>query len=88
MLMISRMFVRASKQLKGAPHKFSAENNMDPGSVPAELNDLTQCEEIQIARAFPVKQEVYVRKGYDTISFKVQVFTLPHNVQNIVYTLP
>ena len=35
-----------------------------------------------IARAFPVMQ-IYVRKGHNTISHKVHVFTLPHNVANI-----
>ena len=68
------------------PKKISAENNMDPGLVPPELSDLTQCEEMLIVRAFPVMQ-VYVRKGYDTVSYKRHVLPLPRNVQNVANIL-
>ena len=34
---------------KTLPKKFSAENNMDPGNVPKELQDLTEIEEMLIA---------------------------------------
>lgn len=44
---------------KGTPRKFITENNVDPCSVPLELSDLTNCEEMLIARAFPMMQ-VYV----------------------------
>ncbi|PKK58351.1 hypothetical protein RhiirC2_796450 [Rhizophagus irregularis] len=33
---------------------FSADNNMDPGDVPEELCDLTEIEEMLIARIFPL----------------------------------
>ena len=33
---------------------YSAENDMDPGSVPAELQGLSEVEELLIARAFPI----------------------------------
>ncbi|PKY32280.1 hypothetical protein RhiirB3_491413, partial [Rhizophagus irregularis] len=36
--------------LEGSPKKFSAENNMDPGEVPQELQDLTDIEEMLIAQ--------------------------------------
>ena len=72
---------------KGTPKKISVENNMDPGSVPPELNELTQCEEMLKARPFPVIQ-VYVRKGHNTISYKEHVLTVPHNVQNVANILP
>ena len=52
---------------KGTLKKLSADNNMDSGSVYPELNDITRCEEMLIARAFPVMQ-VYVRKK-DIIRF-------------------
>ena len=39
---------------KGFPKKFSHENNMIPSTVPLELENLIQCEEMLIARAFPV----------------------------------
>jgi hypothetical protein len=34
------------------PHLFSAENNMDLGIIPAHLPDLTQIEEMVIARSY------------------------------------
>ncbi|RGB37621.1 hypothetical protein C1646_666084 [Rhizophagus diaphanus] len=40
--------------LEGSPKKFSAENNMDPGEVPQELQDLTDIEEMLIAQVFPI----------------------------------
>ena len=42
---------------------------MDPVSFPPELSDLTECEEMLIAGTFQITQ-VYVRKGYNTISYK------------------
>lgn len=41
---------------------------MDPGSFLLELSHLAQCEEILVARAFPVMQ-VYIRKGHNTSSY-------------------
>lgn len=41
---------------------------MDPGSLLLELSHLAQCEEILVARAFPVMQ-VYIRKGHNTSSY-------------------
>ena len=34
---------------KKSPKKFSADNNMDPGDVPDELEGLTEIEEMLIA---------------------------------------
>ena len=39
---------------KSTPKRFSLENNMDPGEVPEELKDLSEIEEMLIARVFPV----------------------------------
>ena len=72
---------------KGVPKKFSAENKMIPGPVPAELQGLSQCEEMLIARAFPVMQ-VYLKPRYGTVCYKGHVVTLPHNVQKIADILP
>ena len=36
------------------PKKFSRENSMIPSSVPNELQNLTQTEEMLIARALPI----------------------------------
>ena len=52
---------------KGISNKFSAENNIDTGSDPPELPDLTQCEELLIARVVTVMQ-VIVTNGQKTIS--------------------
>ena len=41
---------------------YSAENDMDPGSVPAELQDLSEVEELLIARAFPI-MSIYRKHG-------------------------
>ena len=59
---------------KGNPKKFSSENNMIPCPVPMELQGLTQCEEMLIARAFPVMQ-VYLKPRYGTTSYKGHVVT-------------
>ena len=72
---------------KGHPKKFSKENNMFPGSVPLELEGLTQCEEMLIARAFTVMQ-VYLKPRFGSLSYRGHIVTLPHNVQNIVDILP
>ena len=72
---------------KGVPKKFSNENSMIPAVVPPELENLTQCEEMLIARAFPVMQ-VYIRPNSRTTGYRGHVVTLPHNVQHIVDILP
>ena len=55
---------------------------MDPVSFPPELSDLTECEEMLIAGTFQITQG-YVRKGYNTISYKRLKAKLPHKVQNV-----
>ena len=71
---------------KRTTRNFNAENNIHPGSVPPELSDLAQCEEMLIARAFPDIQ-VYARKGHISISYKGKVLNLPHNAQNVANIL-
>ena len=46
----SRCSCQRCKKDKQSPKLFSSDNNMDPGSVPAELQGLTQTEEMLIAR--------------------------------------
>ena len=41
---------------------YSSENDMDPGSVPAELQGLSEVEELLIARAFPI-MSIYRKHG-------------------------
>jgi len=53
---------------KTTPKKFSAENNMGPGEVPDELRDLTEIEEMLIARVFPVMSVYRLREvSMDTV---------------------
>ena len=47
---------------KKVPKKFSAGNQMIPSCIPNELQDLTQIEEMLIARALPI-MNVYVKPG-------------------------
>jgi hypothetical protein len=47
---------------KKSPQKFSFQNSMIPSPVPGELNDLTQIEEMLIARALPIMR-VYIKPG-------------------------
>lgn len=72
---------------KGSPKKFSIENNTVPSPVPPELQFLSQCEEMLIARAFQVMQ-VYIKPRYGTVSYRGHCVTLPHNVQNVANVLP
>ncbi len=45
-----------------SPKKFSYENSMIPSSVPHELQNLTQIEEMLIARALPIMR-IYIKPG-------------------------
>ncbi|PKK63213.1 hypothetical protein RhiirC2_717135 [Rhizophagus irregularis] len=47
------------------PNKFSAENNMDLGEVSEELRDLTEIEEMLIARTFTVMSVYRLRAFRD-----------------------
>ncbi len=47
---------------KEVPRKFSAENFMIPSPVPKQLQNLTQIEEMLIARALPIMR-VYLKPG-------------------------
>jgi len=60
---------------------------MIPAVVPDELKDLTQCEEMLIAKAFPVML-VYTKPGCGYLGYKGHVITLPHDVQHIATVLP
>ena len=57
---------------------YSAENDMDPGSVPAELQGLSEVDELLIARAFPI-MSIYRKHGVnadtrDTFSISLRTF--------------
>ena len=63
---------------------------MIPCLAPTELKGLSLCEEMLIAKAFPVMQ-VYKKPLHGIISYKRHVMTLPHNVlkrADILQNLP
>ena len=45
------------------PKLFSSDNNMYPGSVPAELQGLSQTEEMLIARSCPIMRVIHLKGG-------------------------
>ena len=50
----SRCSCQRCKKVNKCPKLYSSDNNMDPGSVPAELQRLSQTEEMLIARCCPI----------------------------------
>ena len=66
---------RCSRDTK-SPEKFSLENSMIPSPVPHELQNLTQVEEMLIARALPIMR-VYI--GYSG-----HCVNLPQNMKELV----
>ena len=65
---------------------YSAENDMDPGSVPAELQGLSEVEELLIARAFPIVS-IYRKHGGQR-GYKGHVLNLPQDIQGFLNSLP
>ncbi|CAG8741528.1 5472_t:CDS:2, partial [Rhizophagus irregularis] len=65
--------------LEGSPKKFSTENNMDPGEVPQELQDLTDIEEMLIAQVFPIVS-VYNLPG-GQYAYCGNIINFPQDVQ-------
>ena len=72
---------------KCVPKKFSNENLMIPSPVPKKLQDLTQFEEMLIARAFPV-MHVYTKARGGQRAYKGHVITLPQDVRQLTDVLP
>ena len=75
------------KRDKGNPKKFSNENCMIPSPVAVELRNLTQFEEMLIARAFPIIH-VYTKPKGGQRAYKGHVITLPQDVQQWADVLP
>ena len=71
---------------KKSPKKFSCENSMIPSSVPHELQNLTQIEEMLIARALPIMR-VYIKPGGQR-GFSGHCINLPQNVKELAMSLP
>ena len=74
------------KRDKSKCRLFSSENDMDPGNVPPELQELTEVEEMLIARAFPIMC-VYRKHGGQR-GYKGHVLNLPQDVQGFLNPLP
>ena len=71
---------------KSTPKKYSQGNNMNPGSVPECLQDLTQIEEMLIARASPIMY-IYKKQGGQR-GYKGHVLNLSQDVQSLLDKLP
>jgi len=71
---------------KSSTKKFSAENNMDPGEVPEELKDLSEIEEMLIARVFPVLSVYRLRGGEH--GYHGNVINFPNDVGEFGSSLP
>ena len=78
------MCSRCSRDKK-SPKKFSSENSMIPSPVPNELKDLTQVEEMLIARALPLI--IYMKPGSER-GYSGHCFNLPQNVTKLATSLP
>ncbi|CAG8503777.1 4193_t:CDS:2 [Paraglomus occultum] len=68
------------------PNKFSADNNMDPGDIPEELQDLTEIEEMLIARAFTVMSIYRLRGGQ--YGYRGNVVNFPQDICEFATRLP
>ncbi|EXX58012.1 hypothetical protein RirG_201910 [Rhizophagus irregularis DAOM 197198w] len=71
---------------KKTPKKFSADNNMDPGEVPDELQGLTDIEEMLIAQVFMVMSVYRLQGGQN--SYKGNVINFPQDVREFTRHLP
>ncbi len=68
------------------PNKFSAENNMDPGNVPNELEGMTEIEEMLIAKVFTVMSVYRLRGGQ--YGYRGNVINFPQDVEEFTTRLP
>ncbi len=71
---------------KKSPKKFCSENSMIPSPVPHELQNLTQTEEMLIARALPIMR-VYIKPGGQR-GYSGHCINLPQNVTELAKSLP
>ena len=72
-------------QKKSRAHKFSALNSMDPGEVPACLQDLFPIEKSAISMILPVQS---IHRVNQVPHMKGHIMCLPNNVSEIVTELP
>ena len=70
---------------KKHPRKFSIENSLIPSTVPLELKNLSQVEEMLIARALPIMR-VYIKPGGQR-GYAGHCINLPQNVRELATSL-
>ena len=85
MILVNKKCQRCSRETK-MPNKFSAENNMDPGEVPEELQGLTEIEEMLIARVFTVISVYRLRDRQ--YGYRGNVINFPQDIQEFATRLP
>lgn len=66
--------------------RFSVHNDMVPGAMPAELQDLTMSEEMIISMAFPVCKVFRLAGGAH--GYKGHVLSIAQDIERFVGTLP
>ena len=71
---------------KKSPKVYSAENDMDPGIVPPQLEGLTQIEEMLIARVCPI-MSIYRKHGGQR-GYKGHVLNLTQDIQSFLDSFP
>ena len=67
-------------------HRFSSSNNMDPGCQPPELSNLSQVEEMLIARVNPILQVTHATGGQ--YKYKGHTISFPQHVEQLSKVLP
>ena len=82
----SRYICIRCRRDKSTPKKFSDANAMIPGSVPSELQGLSQTEEMLIARALPVMR-IYIKPGGQR-GYSGHCINLPQKVDELASALP
>ena len=84
-VLLALILVQDVSGKKKAPTKFSVENSMVPGQVPEQLQNLTQVEEMLIARALPIMR-VYIKPGGHR-GYSGHCINLPQNITEIASAL-
>ena len=71
---------------EGSNHRFLARNHMDPGTQPNVLEDLTEVEEMLIARASPILHVMHSIGGQ--YKYRGHTISFPQEIKDVAKTLP
>ena len=82
----SRCSCQRCKKDNQCPKLFSSDNNMYPGSVPAELQGLSQTEEMLIARSCPIMRVIHLKGGQ--LGYGGHVVNVAQDITTFAATLP